>query len=112
MSPKTILINTHTKAGISKAGSKTEKRVPAKSCHILPCRIKYNGEITDASKYFKITDVEDTTSSEVPPATESKKTTKLSHFRGRKLKGLSVPIPEGFTGMFSPSLTYKISPLS
>ncbi|KAL6201652.1 hypothetical protein ACLB2K_025364 [Fragaria x ananassa] len=56
--------------------------------HLLPCCIKFNGPC-DVSDYFK----------PKPTGMESDGLkTQEAYFRGRKLQGANVPIPDGYSG--------------
>ncbi|VFQ98371.1 unnamed protein product [Cuscuta campestris] len=58
--------------------------------HQLPCCIKYNGS-SDVSHYFR------------PKPTEvvfDGLSIEEAHFRGRKLNGTTLPIPQGYSGCF------------
>jgi ribonuclease H2 subunit C len=56
--------------------------------HVLPCHIAYDGP-SKVSQFFK---------ARANPADESASTT---YFRGRKLCGRTVPLPENYTGRTS-----------
>ena len=71
------------------------------SCHVLPCKIKFNGPISDASKYFHIDNEElsnDKLQDQIKESNPSETPIKVTHFRGRKLKGISVDLPKGYIG--------------
>lgn len=82
------------------------------TCHILPCKVKFTGPTTDALKYFKVTEDKDdlmpTTVNATQDLTEKADTNSISldkasvtyvaHFRGRKLKGVPINVPEGYMG--------------
>ena len=51
--------------------------------HLLPCTIDFNGP-APVSSYFRI---------------KSEQGVLTSHFRGRKLRGIKVPLPEATTGV-------------
>ena len=54
--------------------------------HMLPCSLNFDGS-APVSDYFKIKPV------------EGSKNLKESHFRGRALVGVQVPLPEGVKGI-------------
>ncbi|KAL6282889.1 hypothetical protein ACE6H2_013818 [Prunus campanulata] len=57
--------------------------------HLLPCSVKYSGP-SSVSHYFK----------PKPTGIESEGLkTQEANFRGRKLQGASIPIPNGYSGM-------------
>lgn len=82
----------------------------------MPCLIKYTGPTTDASKYFKISPSLSASEPEDPATSKENGNTttdenpveekagelekKTAHFRGRKLKGVSIPVPDGYIGTF------------
>jgi len=53
--------------------------------NVLPCAIKHNGPVSAAERYWN-------------PSTEQDGTT-TSFFRGRKLRGKKVALPEGYEGV-------------
>lgn len=82
----------------------------------MPCRIKYTGPTTDASKYFKISpsasepqdsgadkesgqDTKENMLAHIVDENAGGLEKKTAHFRGRKLKGVSIPVPNGYIGM-------------
>lgn len=56
--------------------------------NLLPCAIHHNGPIQTSSRYW----------SPKPTHAESE-TERTAYFRGRKLQGRAVRLPEGYTGM-------------
>jgi ribonuclease H2 subunit C len=59
----------------------TDKQVTP---NVLPCAIKHNGPVSAAERYWN-------------PSTEQDGTT-TSFFRGRKLRGKKIALPEGYEG--------------
>lgn len=59
----------------------TDKQVTP---NVLPCAIKHNGPVSAAERYWN-------------PATEQDGTT-TAFFRGRKLRGKKIALPEGYEG--------------
>ncbi|KAL4917500.1 ribonuclease H2 non-catalytic subunit-domain-containing protein [Aspergillus aurantiobrunneus] len=55
--------------------------------NILPCRIHHDGPVDSLSRYW------------MPTADEKNKNLQTAHFRGRKLRGRRVQIPEGYEGV-------------
>lgn len=53
--------------------------------HVLPCRIHHDGPIESTERFWAPRPDEDGTQS--------------AHFRGRKLRGRRVPLPDGYRGM-------------
>ncbi|XP_050105733.1 uncharacterized protein LOC126585371 isoform X1 [Malus sylvestris] len=58
--------------------------------HLLPCSIKFNGP-SSVSQYFKPKSTAEGIESEGLRTQEA-------YFRGRKLQGASIPIPDGYSG--------------
>lgn len=69
--PVMLSINAH---------EKQKKVVP----NVLPCAIKHNGPINTAERYWNPTSEADGTS--------------IAYFRGRKLQGRKIALPEGYQG--------------
>lgn len=59
----------------------TDKQVTP---NVLPCAIKHNGPVSAEERYWN-------------PSTEQDGTT-TAFFRGRKLRGKKIPLPEGYEG--------------
>ncbi|KAL4806426.1 ribonuclease H2 non-catalytic subunit-domain-containing protein [Aspergillus unguis] len=55
--------------------------------NILPCRIHHDGPVDSVNRYWK------------PIADEKDKDFQTAYFRGRKLRGRRVQIPEGYEGV-------------
>ncbi|KAM0716086.1 hypothetical protein Q7P37_008600 [Cladosporium fusiforme] len=64
--------------------------------NILPCAIKHNGPISAAERYWN-------------PATEQDGTS-TSYFRGRKLRGKKLALPESYEGAILEKTEKKIVP--
>ncbi|KAK3182098.1 MCM DNA helicase complex subunit mcm6 [Lecanicillium sp. MT-2017a] len=58
---------------------------PKVTANLLPCRIHHDGPIDPATPYWKPQEAEDST--------------KVSYFRGRKLQGKVVPLPNNYKGV-------------
>ncbi|KAL4957997.1 ribonuclease H2 non-catalytic subunit-domain-containing protein [Aspergillus filifer] len=57
--------------------------------NILPCRIHHDGPVNSIDRYWK------------PVADEKDKNLRTAYFRGRKLRGRRVQIPEGYEGVLA-----------
>ncbi|PYI28380.1 ribonuclease H2 subunit C [Aspergillus indologenus CBS 114.80] len=57
--------------------------------NILPCKIHYDGPVTTLNRYWE------------PQADEKEKDVQIAYFRGRRLKGRRVAIPEGYEGVIA-----------
>ncbi|PYH94111.1 ribonuclease H2 subunit C [Aspergillus ellipticus CBS 707.79] len=55
--------------------------------NILPCRIHHDGPVETLGRYW------------TPETDENDKNLQTSYFRGRRLRGLRVAIPEGYEGV-------------
>ncbi|OAR01239.1 hypothetical protein LLEC1_07614 [Akanthomyces lecanii] len=64
-----------------KEGSDTKKM----TANLLPCRVHHDGSIDPVGAYWMPTDSTDDS--------------KEAYFRGRKLKGKTLPLPEGYRGV-------------
>ncbi|KAK1766892.1 ribonuclease H2, subunit C [Phialemonium atrogriseum] len=53
--------------------------------HLLPCRVHYDGPVEPIQSYWS--------------PSEAKDGTKVAYFRGRKLHGKAVRLPEGYRGV-------------
>jgi ribonuclease H2 subunit C len=71
--------------------TKSDKKVTP---NILPCAIKHNGPVSAAERYWN-------------PSTEQDGTT-TAFFRGRKLRGKKVVLPEGYEGVVLQKTDKKI----
>ena len=60
------------------------------SPNVLPCRINHDGPVNAAKRYWD-------------PTTEADGT-KTAYFRGRKLRGKTIQLPEGYRGLSDSSL--------
>ncbi|KAJ5234297.1 Ribonuclease H2 subunit C [Penicillium citrinum] len=66
--------------------------------NILPCRIHHDGPVESAGRFWA-------------PKTDEKDNTSTAHFRGRKLRGRRVAIPDGYQGVIA-TPTERILPSS
>ena len=65
--------------------------------NILPCTIHHSGPIKVSKRYWSPKTTTTTTSSSTAPHDHSPKI-QTAHFRGRKLQGRRIPLPEGYIG--------------
>ncbi|KAJ5415463.1 hypothetical protein N7465_004158 [Penicillium sp. CMV-2018d] len=72
---------------IQPASSQSEKNDSTPQCtpNIIPCRIHHDGPIDSLDRYWKVKDEKDNT--------------QTAHFRGRKLRGRRVALPDGYQGV-------------
>ncbi|KFA62733.1 hypothetical protein S40285_05022 [Stachybotrys chlorohalonatus IBT 40285] len=75
-----------------KQGESTSKAV----ANLLPCHIHHNGSIDPIAGYWSPTTDQDGTS--------------IAYFRGRKLRGKEVKLPEGFRGVVAERQSIKPPP--
>ncbi|KAJ5195267.1 Ribonuclease H2 subunit C [Penicillium cinerascens] len=68
---------------------------PRLTPNILPCRIHHDGPIDSTDRFWT-------------PETDARDNNQSSYFRGRKLRGRRVTIPEGYTGIVA-TLTDRVS---
>lgn len=80
---------------------KSIKRDDACTVNILPCRVHHNGPAKVTKRYWDPV-AEKGTKSKLPLGSllTCIDGSKVAYFRGRKLKGTSVRIPEGYKGMY------------
>ena len=76
---------------ITKESKKSTRRVTP---NILPCRINHSGPISITSTHWNPT----TTTSTSTTSTSTKQPTPTAYFRGRKLLGRRLRVPEHYTG--------------
>ncbi|KAJ5972493.1 Ribonuclease H2 subunit C [Penicillium vulpinum] len=71
----------------SKAGSQSKKNDSPPQCvpNIIPCRIHHDGPIDSLNRYWTVK--------------HEKDDTQTAHFRGRKLRGRRVALPDGYQGV-------------
>ncbi|KAJ5169278.1 Ribonuclease H2 subunit C [Penicillium coprophilum] len=71
----------------SKANSQSAKDDSTLKCipNIIPCRIHHDGPIDSLDRHWTVKDEKDST--------------QTTHFRGRKLRGRRVALPEGYQGV-------------
>lgn len=75
------------KAPKSLSISRISTTSPKCSLNVLPCHINHTGPVDASSRYWRPTpDVDDTS-------------VETSYFRGRKLRGRKVAVPEGYEGV-------------
>ncbi|CAI7666873.1 unnamed protein product [Penicillium discolor] len=72
---------------IQPASSQSEKKDSTLQCtpNIIPCRIHHDGPIDSLDRYWTVKDEKDNT--------------QTAHFRGRKLRGRRVALPDGYQGV-------------
>ncbi|OJJ57875.1 hypothetical protein ASPSYDRAFT_90069 [Aspergillus sydowii CBS 593.65] len=70
-------------------GTDTKDNEPLGNCtpNILPCRIHHDGPVKSLNRHW------------MPVADEKDKDLQTAHFRGRRLRGRQVQIPEGYEGV-------------
>ncbi|KAI2684236.1 hypothetical protein DTO013E5_6794 [Penicillium roqueforti] len=71
----------------AKASSQSEKNDSALQCvpNIIPCRIHHDGPVDSLDRYWTVQDEKDNT--------------QTTYFRGRKLRGRRVALPDGYQGV-------------
>ncbi|CAI7591737.1 hypothetical protein PCG10_005795 [Penicillium crustosum] len=76
---------------IQPASSQSEKNQSTLKCtpNIIPCRIHHDGPIDSLNRYWTVKDEKDNT--------------QTVHFRGRKLRGRRVALPDGYQGVVATS---------
>ncbi|OQD64995.1 hypothetical protein PENPOL_c006G10803 [Penicillium polonicum] len=72
---------------IQPASPQSEKNDSTPQCtpNIIPCRIHHDGPIDSLDRYWTVKDEKDNT--------------QTAHFRGRKLRGRRVALPDGYQGV-------------
>ncbi|KAI9045056.1 putative 3'-5' exonuclease [Aspergillus affinis] len=70
-----------------RSGSETEKTANTCTPNILPCRIHHDGPVRSLKRYWE------------PVSDEKDENLQTAYFRGRKLRGRRVAIPEGYEGV-------------
>ncbi|OJJ88145.1 ribonuclease H2 subunit C [Aspergillus glaucus CBS 516.65] len=68
-------------------GPETENSTECCTPNILPCRIHHDGPVDSLQRYW------------APAADNEDENLQISHFRGRKLRGRRVAIPDGYQGV-------------
>jgi hypothetical protein len=89
-------VNKHSKLNeIMLAIKKSENNTPSCAVNVLPCRIQHNGPVNATTRHWT-------------PQASSDGKSNTAYFRGRKLNGTVVDLPDGYTGMliFSFSLSF------
>jgi hypothetical protein len=81
---ETSLTNQYT---IMLAIKKSETNTPSCAVNVLPCRIQHNGPVNASTRHWT-------------PQESSDGKSHTAYFRGRKLKGRVVELPDGYIGMF------------
>lgn len=71
---------------------KSENNTPSCAVNILPCRIQHNGPVNASTRHW------------TPEASDDGKSN-TAYFRGRKLNGTVVELPDGYKGMRFTSLS-------
>ncbi|KAH6889122.1 ribonuclease H2 non-catalytic subunit-domain-containing protein [Thelonectria olida] len=74
-----------------------DEKAPKAVANILPCRIHHNGPITPVADYWNPTSADDGS--------------KIAYFRGRKLQGKSIKLPEQCRGVVVERKTDEIPPV-
>jgi len=65
---------------------KSENKTPSCAVNILPCRIQHNGPVNASTRHW------------TPEVSDDGKSN-TAYFRGRKLNGTVVELPDGYEGM-------------
>jgi hypothetical protein len=73
--------------GIMLAIKKSETNTTNCAVNVLPCRIQHNGPVNANTRHWT-------------PQESSDGKSNTAYFRGRKLKGRVVELPDGYIGMF------------
>ncbi|KAJ5990122.1 hypothetical protein N7522_010329 [Penicillium canescens] len=80
--PDMYAIRPCTKADTQSKDTSTPQYTP----NIIPCKIHHDGAIDSLDRYWA-------------PVTDEKDNTQTSYFRGRKLRGRRVALPDGYRGV-------------
>ncbi|PLB39721.1 ribonuclease H2 subunit C [Aspergillus candidus] len=83
-----------TQSSESEVDSATQSCTP----NVLPCRIHHNGSVKSIGRYWS------------PVADEKDQTSQTAYFRGRKLRGRRVAVPEGYEGVVATPTERTIRP--
>ncbi|KAJ5929254.1 Ribonuclease H2 subunit C [Penicillium verhagenii] len=67
---------------------KDESSAPQVTPNILPCQVHHDGPIASYNRFWT-------------PVADAKDNTQSAHFRGRKLRGRRVAVPEGYQGVIA-----------
>ncbi|KAK3293894.1 ribonuclease H2 non-catalytic subunit-domain-containing protein [Chaetomium fimeti] len=70
---------------------KSSEDTPKATPHLLPCRVNHNGPVEPAQSFWNPKTAQDGT--------------RTSYFRGRKLQGKAVKLPEGYRGAVAATST-------
>lgn len=95
---------------------KTDEKTPKAIPNILPCRIHHNGPIAPVADYWNPTSADgiDLPSRLLPPSVLANDLladkSKVSYFRGRKLQGKSIKLPEQCRGVVMERTTDETPP--
>jgi hypothetical protein len=80
-------VNKHSESTeIMLAIKKSENNTPSCAVNVLPCRIQHNGPVNASTRHWT-------------PQASSDGKSNTAYFRGRKLNGTVVSLPDGYTGM-------------
>ncbi|CAD0082509.1 unnamed protein product [Aureobasidium vineae] len=74
---------------------KSEKSTPSCAVNVLPCRIQHNGPVNASTRHW---------TPEVS-SDSNENSTSTAYFRGRKLNGKVVSLPDGYTDTILPTTT-------
>ncbi|KAM3424037.1 hypothetical protein BST61_g11412 [Cercospora zeina] len=75
--------------------------------NILPCQIHHSGPIPIAQRHWN-PQTTTTTTTTTSPTQNASPTTQTTHFRGRKLLGKTIPLPETHTGIVAQKTTRQL----
>ncbi|KAJ5349698.1 hypothetical protein N7541_007425 [Penicillium brevicompactum] len=70
----------------SKATSEKDESTVQYTPNIIPCRVHHDGPVESLDRYWM-------------PVNDEKDNTQTAHFRGRKLRGRRVALPDGYQGV-------------
>jgi ribonuclease H2 subunit C len=65
---------------------KSDNSTPSCAINVLPCRIQHNGPVNATTRHWT-------------PQVSADGKSNTAYFRGRKLNGTVVDLPDGYTGM-------------
>ncbi|PLN79568.1 ribonuclease H2 subunit C [Aspergillus taichungensis] len=75
-----------------------DSATPCCTPNVLPCRIHHNGAVNSIGRYWN------------PVADEKDQNNQTAYFRGRKLRGRRVAVPEGYEGVVATPTERTIRP--
>ena len=89
----------------SPSSSSTTPNPPTQTItpHILPCAIQHDGAVALSRRYWDPRDDGDEDENENADGKENTSSSSTSYFRGRKLRGTRVGVPQGYYGSYTPT---------